>query len=302
MLWWQLAIHIKNNTALNLTLEKQQRHNFMETITFIGSGNMANSIIGGLIAQGYQPHAITACDPNERALEKLSEEFGINTSTDNVKAAANTNVIVLAVKPQILKGVALDLALSVSNNPKKPIVISIVAGITAPLLSQWLGSRTAIVRCMPNTPALVQEGAAGLYANEHVSVSQKEIAEKLMRAVGSVTWLSSEELIDAVTAVSGSGPAYFFLLMEAMIDAGIKQGLTLDQASQLTLQTALGAAKLALKSDVRVNELRRRVTSPGGTTEQAILSFEAAGFRTIVDNALTACAERSKAMGAELEE
>jgi pyrroline-5-carboxylate reductase len=274
----------------------------MESIAFIGSGNMATSIIGGLIAEGYPPHAVTACDPNLDALEKISAQFGINTSSDNAKAIANSNVIVLAVKPQILKSVALDLALSVSNNPKKPIVISIAAGVTGASLSRWMGSRTAIIRCMPNTPALLQEGATGLYANEFVSDIQKNIAEKLMQGVGSVIWVNSEELIDAVTAVSGSGPAYFFLLMEAMIDAGIKQGLTLDQASQLTLQTALGAAKLAKKSDVRVNELRRRVTSPGGTTEAAVLALEEAGFRTIVDNALTACAEHSKAMGDEFDE
>ncbi len=274
----------------------------MQTITFIGSGNMSTSIIGGLISEGYQAHAITACDPDETVLKNIGEQFGINTSTENAKSVANANIVVLATKPQVLKEVALDLALSISNNPNKPIVISIAAGINGSLLSQWLGSRTAIVRCMPNTPSLVQEGATGLYANEHVSDQQKESAEQLMRAIGSVTWLESEELIDAVTAVSGSGPAYFFLLMESMIDAGIKQGLTLDQASKLTLQTALGAAKLAQKSDVRVSELRRRVTSPGGTTEQAILSFEEAGFRTIVDNALIACAERSKSMGEEFGE
>ncbi len=274
----------------------------MQTITFIGSGNMSTSIIGGLIAEGYQPRAITACDPNEAALGAISEQFGINTSLDNAKAVANTDIVVLAVKPQILKEVALELALSISNNPNKPLVISIAAGVNGKLLTQWLGSRTAIVRCMPNTPALVQEGATGLYANEHVSEQHKESAEQLMQSIGSVTWLESEELIDAVTAVSGSGPAYFFLLMEAMIDAGIKQGLTLDQASKLTLQTALGAAKLAQKSDVRVSELRRRVTSPGGTTEQAILSFEEAGFRTMVDNALIACAEHSKSMGEEFGE
>ncbi len=274
----------------------------MESITFIGSGNMATSIIGGLIAQGYPPHAITACNPNADALEKIEAQFGINVSTDNAKATANSNVIVLAVKPQILKSVALDLALSVSNNPKKPIVISIAAGITGSSLSRWMGSRTAIIRCMPNTPALVQEGATGLYANEFVSDNQKDVAEGLMRGVGSVIWVNSEELIDAVTAVSGSGPAYFFLLMEAMVDAGVKQGLSADQASQLTLQTALGAAKLAHTSSVRIAELRHRVTSPGGTTEAAIEAFEAAGFRAIVERAVIACSERSKAMGDEFDE
>jgi pyrroline-5-carboxylate reductase len=274
----------------------------MENIAFIGSGNMATSLIGGLITEGYLPHAITACDTNADALKKMEAQFGINTSTDNVKAAANSNVIVLAVKPQILKSVALDLALSVSNNPNKPIVISIVAGITAASLCRWMGSRTAVIRCMPNTPALVQEGVTGLYANRFVSDNQKDVAEGLMRGVGSVIWVNSEELIDAVTAVSGSGPAYFFLLMEAMVDAGVKQGLSADQASQLTLQTALGAAKLAHTSSVRIAELRHRVTSPGGTTEAAIEAFEAAGFRAIVERAVIACSERSKAMGDEFDE
>lgn len=286
----------KSHSAANL------KKHFMESITFIGSGNMATSIIGGLIAQGYPPRAITACDPNIELLEHIKARFGVNISLDNVKAASNSSVIVLAVKPQILKSVALDLALSVSNNPKKPIIISIAAGITGASLSRWMGSRTAIIRCMPNTPALVQEGATGLYANEFVSDNQKGIAEQLMRGIGIVVWVDSEELIDTVTAVSGSGPAYFFLLMEAMIEAGVKQGLTLDQASQLTLQVASGAAKLAKASDVGVNELRRRVTSSGGTTEAAVAALETAGFQAIVNSALLACTERAKTMGDEFDE
>jgi pyrroline-5-carboxylate reductase len=152
---------------------------------------------------------------------------------------------------------------------------------------------------MPNTPALVQQGASGLYANQQTSIAQKTIAEQLLQAVGYVTWLDNEDLIDAVTAVSGSGPAYFFLLMEAMIEAGIKQGLSKASATQLTLQTALGAATLAKSSDVPVDELRRRVTSPGGTTEQAVLHYEQAGLREIVEGAMKDCAERSKTMATE---
>jgi pyrroline-5-carboxylate reductase len=153
---------------------------------------------------------------------------------------------------------------------------------------------------MPNTPALVKQGASGLYANEAVSVEQKNLAEQLLNAVGITIWLDNESLLDAVTAVSGSGPAYFFLLMEAMIAAGVKQGLTPQQAKALTLQTAAGAATLAQQSDVDVDELRRRVTSPGGTTEQAILSFERDDFQRHVDAAMKACAERSKTMASEL--
>jgi len=271
----------------------------VKTITFIGAGNMASSIIGGLIEQGYDSKAITACDPNPSTLEHLSEQFTIQTSTDNRSACISADVIVLAVKPQVLGTVTQDLQATLGHRESLPLIISIAAGINSAQIQQWLGRPMAVVRCMPNTPALVQQGASGLYANEQTSTEQKAIAQALLQAVGYSTWLDKEELIDAVTAVSGSGPAYFFLMMEAMIEAGVRQGLSKESATQLTLQTAQGAATLAQSSDVTVDELRRRVTSPGGTTEQAILSFEKEGFRGIVDNAMTACADRSKAMASD---
>jgi len=274
----------------------------MANITFIGAGNMASSIIGGLLAQdtasnSYQAQQITASDPNIEALAALNTKFGIQTEVDNNQACLNADIIVIAVKPQVLKAVAQRLQ---SVIKPQALVISIAAGINGDSLSQWLGNSIAIVRCMPNTPALVGQGATGLFANRHVTEPQKQQAEALLNAVGTSIWLDSEELIDSVTAVSGSGPAYFFLLMEAMIEAGVKQGLSVEQAQQLTLQTAAGAATLAQQSDVDVAELRRRVTSPGGTTEQAILSFEKAGLRKIVDTAMVACADRSKTMAVEL--
>lgn len=269
------------------------------SITFIGAGNMATSIIGGLIEQGYDNKAITACDPNASTLDSLSERLGIQTATDNGSACASADVIVLAVKPQILKMVTENLQTTLNDRKQLPLIISVAAGISSAQIQQWLGHPAAVVRCMPNTPALVQQGASGLYANEQTSTEQKSIAESLLQAVGYSTWLDKETLIDAVTAVSGSGPAYFFLMMEAMIEAGVRQGLSKESATQLTLQTAQGAATLAQSSDVAVDELRRRVTSPGGTTEQAILSFEEAGLRTIVDEAMVACAERSKAMASD---
>lgn len=269
----------------------------MTNIAFIGAGNMASSIIGGLVAQGYDAQTITASDPNESSLNALKERFGIQVSPDNNVACANADVVVLAVKPQVLKAVSQAMQPAIKADA---LVVSIAAGIGSEDIANWLGENTAIVRCMPNTPALVGQGASGLYANQHVTTEQKALAEKLMSAVGINIWLDDENLIDSVTAVSGSGPAYFFLLMESMIEAGIQQGLSAEQAQQLTLQTAAGAATLAQKSDVDVAELRRRVTSPGGTTEQAILSFENAGFRTIVDEALDACAKRSQAMAKEL--
>ncbi|MFT6388547.1 MAG: pyrroline-5-carboxylate reductase [Cellvibrionaceae bacterium] len=274
----------------------------MANITFIGAGNMASSIIGGLLTQdsaceGYLAKHITASDPNLEALSVLNAKFGIQTEADNNQACLNADIIVLAVKPQVLKTVAQSLKATIKP---QTLVISIAAGINSDSLSQWLGNSIAIVRCMPNTPALVGKGATGLYANNHVTGPQKHQAEELLNAVGISIWLDSEDLIDSVTAVSGSGPAYFFLFMEAMIEAGIKQGLTAKQARQLTLQTAAGAATLAQQSDVDVAELRRRVTSPGGTTEQAVLSFEKSGLRKIVDNAMVACAERSQTMAVEL--
>jgi pyrroline-5-carboxylate reductase len=269
------------------------------SLTFIGGGNMANSIIGGLIQQGYTPHKITACDPNQGALDALAAQFGIQTNTDNTAACADTDVIVLAVKPQILKTVTQAVGTAIAQRTTAPLIISIAAGIASSDIQQWLGQDVAIVRCMPNTPALVQQGASGLYANAYTNQVQKNIAEQLLQAVGDVTWVDSEALIDSVTAVSGSGPAYFFLLMEAMIDAGVKQGLSKESATQLTLQTALGAATLAKASDVSVAELRKRVTSPGGTTAAAIQHYEDAGLSRIVEGAMSDCSERSRAMAKE---
>lgn len=266
-------------------------------ITFIGAGNMASSIIGGLIKKGFSANAVTATDPYQPSLDKLSAEFGVNISGDNGVAATQSDVIVLAIKPQVMEQVCRDLS---SHLTHKPMIVSIAAGIDITSLDAWLGNELAIVRCMPNTPALVQTGASGLFANAHTSVDQKALANDILEAVGVVQWLDSESLIDPVTAVSGSGPAYYFLFMEAMIEAGIAQGLSRENATELTLQTALGAAKLAQSSDVDVAELRRRVTSPNGTTEQAVLSFEQQGIRDMVAKAMQACSDRSVEMAKEL--
>lgn len=266
------------------------------SLTFIGAGNMASSIIGGLVEQGYSSDNITACDPNADNLNTLSTRFGIITTSDNLSACKQADVIVLAVKPQILKAVIEELQSTISQRTSLPLIISIAAGISSQQIQQWLNCDIAIVRCMPNTPALVQQGASGLYANTHTSEQQKQHAEQLLQAVGYSCWVEEESLIDAVTAVSGSGPAYFFLFMEAMIEAGVAQGLDRNQATELTLQTALGAATLAKSSEVSVDELRRRVTSPGGTTERALQHFESADLKSIVADAMKACAERSEEM------
>jgi pyrroline-5-carboxylate reductase len=266
-------------------------------IAFIGAGNMAKAIIGGLLAEGYAPSQLIAAGPRRETLDKVQQEFGIDITTDNAAAAAAADVIVLAVKPQMLKEVSIALKDALAH---KPLVISVAAGITTESLGAWLGEDQAIIRCMPNTPSQLRAGASGLFANSHVSDGQKSVANTILGAVGSVQWLDQEDLINSVTAVSGSGPAYFFLFMEAMIDAGEKLGLSRECATELTLQTALGAAMLAKNSECDVAELRRRVTSPKGTTEQAINAFEQEKFRETVLTAMTACADRAEELSALL--
>lgn len=270
----------------------------IENLTFIGAGNMARSLIGGLLATGYPADHLTATDTHRETLDKAAEAFYINTSQDNRAAIANADVVILAVKPQVMKTVACELADALSG--RKPLVISIAAGISLHSLQSWLGKDLAIVRCMPNTPALLQQGATGLFANTQTSDEQKQLAETILSAVGLAVWVENESQLDAVTALSGSGPAYFFLMMEAMQSAGTALGLPDETARLLTLQTALGAAAMAQKSDEELAQLRKNVTSPGGTTEQAILSFEQDGFRSIVANALQAANKRSITLSEEL--
>lgn len=261
-----------------------------ETICFVGAGNMARSIIGGLVAEGYDANSIIACDLNEDTLTSLQNDFGVQTTQDGRHACARAHVVVLSVKPQVLKTVCLDIHDAI---PAEALIISIAAGVNESSLSEWLGPNRPIVRCMPNTPSLVKMGAAGLFANPHVSASQKLAAQNILSAVGLVVWLDEEKLIEPVTAISGSGPAYFFFMLEAMVDAGVQLGLDEQSAKTLAIQTAAGAAELAAHSDVDLAELRRRVTSPGGTTEQAIKVFENRDLRAIVLQAMTACADRS---------
>lgn len=267
------------------------------TLCFVGAGNMSSSIIGGLTKLGYPLRNIVACDPHSQARQAMEQAFGITTCSDNTAVIPKTDVVVLAVKPQLIKTVCLPLAPHLKPGA---LVISIAAGISIANLQQWLPQEQAIVRCMPNTPALVQTGVTGLFANTKTSEVQRRITEDIMNAVGSVIWLESEDLMDAVTATSGSGPAYYFLFMEAMIQAGINQGLSAATAKTLTLQTALGAARLALESDKDIAELRRNVCSPGGTTELAITSLENNNLRMIVDEAVEACAARAKQISEEL--
>ena len=267
------------------------------SIAFIGGGNMASSLIGGMLAAGTPPESILVAEPSDDQRQNLSQQFGINTSANNLDVLTY-DVVVLAVKPQVLQVVCRELANA--EDAAGPLYVSIAAGIRSNSIERWLGGNAAIVRCMPNTPALLQCGATALYANTAVTEEQSKQAEDILQAAGITTWVDDETLLDAATALSGSGPAYFFLLMEAMQTAGIELGLDSDTAKQLSLQTALGAARMAHESDVSPAELRARVTSKGGTTAAALASFEANGFNEIVSEALRAAYNRSAELAEEL--
>jgi len=271
----------------------------IQKIGFIGGGNMASSLISGLIASGHSPQHLWVSDINPDALKALAENLNVNTSTSNDTVINEVDVIVLAVKPQILSNVAKSAAALIQQ--KKSLVVSIAAGISQQSLSQWLGADTAIVRCMPNTPALVLTGATALHANARVTVEQRNLAENIMRSVGIALWVKDESELDAVTAVSGSGPAYYFLLMEAMEKAALEMGLSEATARLLVQQTALGAAKIALESSESPEQLRKRVTSPGGTTQRAIETFEQGRFTELVSKALHAARDRSIEMSKQSE-
>lgn len=264
-------------------------------ITFIGAGNMASCIIGGLINNGYPAACLSASARSNTNLTPLAEELGIATSTDNSAFVQNSDVVILAVKPQNLQSVCEEIRTEFTS--RSPLFISIAAGVACDSICSWLQQDVALVRCMPNTPAKVLAGASGLYANDKVDSTQKQLAQSILAAVGSVSWVEEEGMIDSVTAIAGSGPAYFFLFIEAMIDAGVAQGFDRATAETLAIQTAFGASKLAkesLQNGIDVVELRRRVTSPKGTTEQAILSFEHNNLRSTVQQAMDACRDRAQ--------
>lgn len=268
------------------------------TICFIGAGNMSISLIGGLIASGYPKDKIRATDPSEARRHEVTQSMGIHCDEDNIEAAENADIIVLAVKPQILESVCQQLAETFQK--KRPLVISIAAGVRSTDIDYWLGKNMAIVRTMPNTPALIRSGATGLFANSAVSKAQKEQAEHILRAAGITVWVPKETDLDIVTAISGSGPAYYFLFMEAMQQAGQKLGLDEATARLLTIQTAFGAAKMALESPDDCATLRQKVTSPNGTTEKAIQSFESHQLREIVEEAMNAAKDRAISLANEL--
>ncbi|NVM76126.1 pyrroline-5-carboxylate reductase [Duganella sp. SG902] len=268
-------------------------------IAFIGGGNMAAALIAGLankLTDGANIHVI---DPNPDALARLRQQYGVTTAAAADAAVSAADVIVLAVKPQNMPEVAAQL-LPFIDAARQPLVVSIAAGIRGADLSRWLGGYGAIVRCMPNTPALIGMGITGMVALPGVSAAQTRAADDILRAVGPTVWLDDEAKIDAVTAVSGSGPAYVFYFIEAMQQAAEEMGLSAEQGTQLALATFAGAAQLATRSDEPVSLLRERVTSKGGTTYAALTSMEASGVKASIVAALKAAAARGKELGDEL--
>ena len=264
-------------------------------IAFVGGGNMAASLVGGLVESGHPPSAIAVSEPEADKRRDLAERFSVKVTADNREAVAASDVAVLAVKPQIMDEVVTGVAGAARE--RGPLVVSIAAGVTIARILEWLDYPAPVVRTMPNTPALLGCGATALFANEAVTGEQRDAAEAILRSAGVALWVDDEGLLDAVTAVSGSGPAYYFLLMEHMIGTGVRLGLTASQARTLTLQTALGAARMALEAGRTPEELRVGVTSPGGTTERALDLFREGGFGELVERAVTGARDRSRELG-----
>lgn len=265
------------------------------TITFIGGGNMARALIGGLLRQNCSCAEIRVVEVDAEAREKIKHEFQVEAVADVALGVADTDIIVLAIKPQQLPAVARALAPLLTDQ----LVISIAAGIRSTDISRWLDGYVHVVRAMPNTPALVRSGVTGLYAMSGVTDEERHDAESVLAAVGTVLWVNSEELLNAVTAVSGSGPAYVFYFIEALQKAGGELGLDVDQARRLSIETFLGAAKLAGESGEDAALLRARVTSPGGTTERAISSMEGDEVSNAIRRAIHAAYQRSHEMSTE---
>ncbi|MBP2279481.1 pyrroline-5-carboxylate reductase [Psychrobacter sp. PL15] len=267
-------------------------------ISFIGGGNMAQALISGLISCGVKPELITVADPSAEVRQHLAAQHlkTVDPVADPKSAVIDADVIVLAVKPQLMKVVVSAFADVLDNQ----LVISVAAGLSTDILSGMLGGYRNIVRAMPNTPAMIQMGATGLYGTDDTTEEQQRLATAVMEASGLVMWVDNEEHMHAVTAVSGSAPAYVFYFIESMIDGGIALGLDKEQASALAMQTVLGAAKMAIGSDDAPAELRRKVTSLNGTTQAAIESMQGNEIGRQIAEAMKACADRSQALSDEM--
>ena len=268
----------------------------LPTVAFVGGGNMARSLIGGMVARGAEPSNIRVAEPDDATREALRADFGVCVFREAHEAADGAAIWVFAVKPQVMRVVCNGMQAVAGAHP--PLAISVAAGITSTQMKHWLGGAAAVVRSMPNTPALLGSGVTGLFASPEVSDEQRSQADALLGAVGHTVWIDDEAQMDAVTAVSGSGPAYVFLLAEAMQAAGEAQGLPADAARTLATHTLMGAARMLVESGEPAAVLRKRVTSPGGTTQAAIETFEAGGLRTLVNDAVTAATRRGRELSA----
>jgi len=266
-------------------------------VAFIGGGNMARSLIGGLIRAGSAPASVAVGEPSVELAAALTRDFGVAAESDNRAAVRAASTWVLSVKPQVVRQVCESLR--EEAQARRPLVISVAAGIRVGQIEQWLGGCLAVVRCMPNTPALIGAGASGLFANARVNAAQRQLAESIVSSSGVVAWIEDETLMDTVTAISGSGPAYFFLLVEAMEEAAVAQGMPRDIARKLAMQTCLGAGRMLTEGGVPPRTLRERVTSPGGTTQAALDSFAASGFADAVARAVAAATARGREMSAD---
>jgi pyrroline-5-carboxylate reductase len=264
---------------------------------FIGGGNMARSLIGALVRTGADPRSIAVSEPEPRLREALASDFGVATFERNVDAAANATTIVIAVKPQVMQPVLAGLGAAIGD--RAPLIVSIAAGIRIDQIERWIGKPLPIVRCMPNTPALIGAGATGLIANARANAAERARAESMLGAAGRTAWIDREELMDVVTALSGSGPAYFFLLVEALEDAAVAEGLPRETARLLASQTCLGAGRMLVESGEAPVTLRERVTSPGGTTAAALDAFDRGGLRRLVAAAVAEATARGRELSAK---
>ncbi|HKE46843.1 MAG TPA: pyrroline-5-carboxylate reductase [Rhodanobacteraceae bacterium] len=265
------------------------------TLAFVGGGNMARSLVGALLRGGVDAGAIRVAEPDAALRDALARDFGVATHARNAEAVAGAGTIVLAVKPQVMRAVCAELREAIGA--ALPLIVSIAAGIRIDQLEDWIGA-LPIVRCMPNTPALIGAGATGLIANARASAAERARAEAMLAAAGRTAWIEHEELMDTVTALSGSGPAYFFLLVEALEDAAVAEGLPRETARMLASQTCLGAGRMLVESGEAPSKLRERVTSPGGTTAAALDAFDRGGLRALVAKAVAAATARGKQLSA----
>jgi len=273
----------------------------MGTIGFIGCGNMASSLIGGLLSAKsceFDSKQVIIFDPSREKVDALVEKFAVRSAKDNKDLVLQADIVVIAVKPQVMQAVLTPLREEFKQ--ALPLIVSVVAGITSTSIENWLQHTYPIVRVMPNTPALVGAGASGLHANERVSEQQRNDTQQLLETVGVTAWTNTEQEIDSVTALSGSGPAYFMLFIQGLVEAATNAGLDETTAQRLAVQTAIGAAELVSQSDEPIQTLIDNVTSPGGTTEQALQAFAKCDFKRNIETAFTAAKRRSEELAQEL--